>query len=58
MPTYFALIPAAGSGSRMDSTGNDPPKQHLALSGQPLIYHAIRRLCEHPKIQQVFVVLA
>ncbi|MEK6593436.1 MAG: 2-C-methyl-D-erythritol 4-phosphate cytidylyltransferase [Pseudomonadota bacterium] len=58
MPKYFALVPAAGSGSRMGGMGNAPPKQYLALAGRPLIYHAIRRLCEHPQIQQVFVVLA
>jgi 2-C-methyl-D-erythritol 4-phosphate cytidylyltransferase len=58
MPKYFALVPAAGSGSRMAGVGDDQPKQYLALSGRPLIYHAIRRLCGHPKIEQVFVVLA
>jgi 2-C-methyl-D-erythritol 4-phosphate cytidylyltransferase len=55
MPKYFALIPAAGSGSRMD---RQRPKQYLDLSGRPLLYHALARLCAHAEIEQVFVVLA
>jgi 2-C-methyl-D-erythritol 4-phosphate cytidylyltransferase len=52
---YVALIPAAGSGSRM---GVATPKQYAPLAGRPLIEHAVRRLCAHPRIEQVFVVLA
>jgi 2-C-methyl-D-erythritol 4-phosphate cytidylyltransferase len=52
---YFALIPAAGSGSRM---GTELPKQYLDLAGAPMLQHAIKALCAHPKIEQVFVVLA
>lgn len=52
---YFALIPAAGSGSRM---GSELPKQYLALHGVPMLQHAIKALCAHPKIEQVFIVLA
>jgi len=52
---YFALIPAAGSGSRM---GGELPKQYLELAGAPMLQHALRALCAHPKIAQVFVVLA
>jgi 2-C-methyl-D-erythritol 4-phosphate cytidylyltransferase len=44
MPKYFALIPAAGSGSRMD---RQRPKQYLDVSGRPLLYHALARLCAH-----------
>lgn len=51
----FALIPAAGSGSRM---GVELPKQYLELAGAPMLQHALRALCAHPKIEQVFVVLA
>lgn len=58
MPKYFALVPAAGSGSRMTGKGDDQPKQYLALMGRPLLYYALRRLCGHPQIEQVFVVLA
>lgn len=52
---YVALIPAAGSGSRM---GAATPKQYAPLAGRPLIEHAVRALCAHPRIDQVFVVLA
>ena len=34
------------------------PKQYLACDGRPLLYHAIARLCAHPAIEQVCVVLA
>ncbi len=55
MPRHVALIPAAGSGSRM---GADLPKQYAPLAGRPLIQHAVQVLCAHPRISQVFVVLA
>jgi 2-C-methyl-D-erythritol 4-phosphate cytidylyltransferase len=55
MPQHYALIPAAGSGSRM---GTEIPKQYQILAGKPLLYHAIHRLCAHADIQQVLVVLA
>ena len=52
---YVALIPAAGSGSRM---GAAAPKQYAPLAGRPLIEHAVHRLCAHPRLDAVFVVLA
>ena len=55
MPEFFALVPAAGSGSRM---GNGLPKQYLPLAGQPMIYHALATLCACADINTVFVVLA
>jgi len=55
MPRYLAVIPAAGSGSRIGAT---LPKQYLALEGRPLLYYAIARLCSHPAIERVCVVLA
>jgi len=51
----YALIPAAGSGSRV---GAALPKQYLEIAGRPLLYHALRALARHPRIEQVFVVLA
>ncbi len=54
-PSYFALIPAAGNGSRM---GSELPKQYLELAAAPMLQHAVRALCAHPKIAQVYVVLA
>lgn len=56
---YHALVPAAGSGSRMGAlTGRAVPKQYLPLAGQPMIRHALAALCATPAIAHVFVVLA
>lgn len=51
----YALVPAAGSGSRL---GAAVPKQYLQVAGRPLIYYALQALAGHPRIEQVFVVLA
>jgi 2-C-methyl-D-erythritol 4-phosphate cytidylyltransferase len=50
----FALIPAAGSGSRL---AGESPKQYLPLVGRPMLWHAIRAVCV-PAVKSVFVVLA
>ena len=55
MSKIFALIPAAGSGSRM---GGDLPKQYLPLAGKPLLHYALGSLCRHAEIERVYVVLA
>lgn len=55
MPDFYALVPAAGSGSRM---GSELPKQYLPLAGRPMIHHALARLCASDNIDTVFVVLA
>ena len=55
MPRHLALIPAAGTGSRM---GGALPKQYLAIDDRPLLYYAIARLCTHPAIDRVCVILA
>src|SRR5258706_10543383 len=58
---FFALIPAAGTGTRV--RGNHPvelggrPKQYLALSGKPMLWHAVQSVCVAP-IETVFAVLA
>lgn len=54
-PRHFALVPAAGSGSRM---GAERPKQYLPLLGQPLIRHTLAALCAAPVIERVYVVLS
>lgn len=54
-PKHFALVPAAGSGSRM---GASRPKQYLPLLGKPLIFHSLSVLCGAPEIDKVFVVLS
>ncbi|MBI3140995.1 MAG: 2-C-methyl-D-erythritol 4-phosphate cytidylyltransferase [Rhodocyclales bacterium] len=55
MPRYYALVPAAGTGTRM---GEVRPKQYLPLAGRPMIHHALATLCASPDLTQVFVVLA
>ena len=55
MSRNFALVPAAGTGTRM---GDDLPKQYHLLAGRPMIRHALEMLCASPLIQRVFVVLA
>jgi len=52
--SVFALIPAAGSGTRLSG---ESPKQYLALAGRPMLWHAIRAVCV-PPVEFVFVVLA
>ncbi|ANQ84870.1 2-C-methyl-D-erythritol 4-phosphate cytidylyltransferase [Azoarcus olearius] len=54
-PRHFAIVPAAGSGSRM---GSERPKQYLPLLGKPLIHHTLSVLCAAPEIDKVFVVLS
>jgi len=52
--SLFALIPAAGSGSRLSKR---QPKQYAPLAGKPMLWHAIRAVCM-PQVEAVFVVLA
>jgi 2-C-methyl-D-erythritol 4-phosphate cytidylyltransferase len=53
--SYFALVPAAGGGTRMGSTC---PKQYLTVAGRPLLRHTLEALASVPAVEQVFVVLA
>ena len=52
--TLFALIPAAGAGTRLRG---EIPKQYLPLAGKPMLWHAVKSVCV-PPIENVFVVLA
>ncbi len=52
---HYALVPAAGAGSRM---GKEIPKQYLDLLGEPLLRHTLRTLCQAPMIDRVYVVLS
>ena len=38
--------------------GGASPKQYLDIGGHPLLWHTVRALCGHPRITQVFLVLA
>ncbi|QEL64895.1 2-C-methyl-D-erythritol 4-phosphate cytidylyltransferase [Oryzomicrobium terrae] len=52
---YYAIVPAAGHGSRF---GSETPKQYLPLLGRPLLYHTLAVLCACSAIDRVIVVLA
>lgn len=53
--SFYALIPAAGSGSRM---GGAVEKQYLDLNAVPMIAHAMMVLARAPRIEKIFVVLS
>jgi len=53
--SFYALIPAAGSGSRM---GGAIEKQYLDLNSLPMIAHAMMVLAREPRIARIFVVLS
>ncbi len=53
-PKYWAVIPAAGVGKRMQA---DRPKQYLALHGRTVLEHTLVRFLDHPHISGVVVVL-
>jgi 2-C-methyl-D-erythritol 4-phosphate cytidylyltransferase len=53
--SFYALIPAAGSGSRM---GGSIEKQYLPLNSVPMIAHAMMVLAREPRIAKIFVVLS
>jgi 2-C-methyl-D-erythritol 4-phosphate cytidylyltransferase len=52
---FYALIPAAGSGSRM---GGAIEKQYMPLNAVPMIAHAMMVLAREPRITRLFVVLS
>ena len=52
---FYALIPAAGSGSRM---GGSIEKQYMPLNSVPMIAHAMMVLAREPRITRIFVVLS
>jgi len=55
MPKIFALVPAAGQGTRL---GEALPKQYLALAGQPMLFHALSLLATQARIHKVLAILA
>jgi len=55
MPRAWAVVPAAGSGSRMAA---GIAKQYLPLRGQPLLAHALAPLLASERIEAVVLVVA
>ena len=55
MPRIHAVIPAAGSSTRM---GNDAPKQFTRIGGRTLLERTLQPLCDEARIARILVVLA
>jgi 2-C-methyl-D-erythritol 4-phosphate cytidylyltransferase len=53
--TVWAIVPAAGIGSRMQA---DRPKQYLDLNGKTVLQHTLQGLAEHSRIQGIIVAVA
>ncbi len=49
-----AIVPAAGAGKRMGSSGG---KQFLNLRGEPIIVHTLRALAQHAGIDEIYLVV-
>lgn len=55
MPKVFAIVPAAGQGTRM---GDALPKQYLPIAGKPMMFHSIEALARVSRIACICVVLS
>jgi 2-C-methyl-D-erythritol 4-phosphate cytidylyltransferase len=55
MPKIFAVVPAAGQGTRL---GDALPKQYLAIRGRPMMFHSLEALARVVRIDRVLVVLS
>ena len=54
-PRCYALVPAAGIGSR---SGAEGPKQYVQLAGRPMMAHTLSALARAPGLAATLVVLA
>ena len=54
-PRYFALLPAAGVGARMQAGS---PKQYLSIAGKPMLRHALDAFLASPLIAHAYVVVS
>jgi 2-C-methyl-D-erythritol 4-phosphate cytidylyltransferase len=54
-PRYFALIPAAGVGVRMEAGS---PKQYLPIAGKPMLRHAVDAFLASPLIAHTYIVVS
>ena len=52
---YWAVIPAAGTGTRMHS---DIPKQYLEIAGKTVMEHVLGVFCAHDQITGIMVALS
>lgn len=51
---FFAIVPAAGIGTRMQA---DKPKQYLPLLGKSVLEHTLQQLADYPRIKKVVVII-
>lgn len=54
-PRYFALIPAAGVGARMQADG---PKQYLDINGQAMLAHTVGAFLASAAIAHTYIVVS
>lgn len=54
-PRIWAVVPAAGSGSRF---GGDIPKQYLKIHDRPVIEYTLRKLAALPRVTGIVVALS
>jgi len=54
-PEVWAVVPAAGIGSRMQA---DRPKQYLELDGKTVIENTLQRLASHSSIKGIVIAVA
>src|SRR5947207_15519278 len=55
MPKVFAVVPAAGQGTRI---GDAVPKQYLPIAGKPMMFHSVEALACVSRIERVHVCLS
>jgi 2-C-methyl-D-erythritol 4-phosphate cytidylyltransferase len=53
--TYWALVPAAGAGARMQT---QTAKQYLPLFGKTVLDHTLTRLTNYPRFEKVMVAIS
>ncbi len=54
----FAILPAAGLGTRMAAAGSaspNAPKQFLTLAGLPVLVHSLKAFSAVPRVEQIVV---
>jgi 2-C-methyl-D-erythritol 4-phosphate cytidylyltransferase len=55
MPKVFAIVPAAGQGTRI---GDAVPKQYIPIAGKPMMFYSIEALAAVARVSCVCVVLS
>ncbi len=55
MAAVYAIVPAAGLGTRMQATAGSAPKQFLLLGGRPILISSLAALAAVPRIAGVWI---